>query len=150
MKLSTRTRYAARAMAELATLAPGATRSLRELAENQGLSKKYYESIFSLLKSGGLVKSIRGLDGGYSLAKPPTEITLRDVYEILEGPICPVECVDNPDSCERLEICPTRDTWVEVQRAVTDVLQRTTIQDLADRATQKATSTPDGSHLTPP
>lgn len=135
MKLSTKTRYAARALAELATLEPGATRSARELAGHQELSRKYVESIFSALKSGGLVRSMRGMEGGYALARPAAEITLREVYESLEGPICPVECVDDPECCDRRESCPTRDTWVELQQAITSVLQKTTIQDLADRMT---------------
>ncbi len=132
MKISTRTRYAARAMAELAMDANGPV-SVREVAGRQQISSKYLEHIFKTLTAAGLLRAVRGKSGGYRLARPAETITLRDLFEILEGAIAPVECVDDPECCPRGNACPTHDTWVELKEAIHGVLERTTIQQLAER-----------------
>lgn len=138
VKLSTRMRYAARALAELARVPPPGTASLRAVAGSQDISPKYLEGIFNILRERGVLRTVRGPHGGYALARPPEAISLREVYEIVDGPFAAVDCVDCPESCPRNESCPTRDTWVEIRQAVVDVLQRTTIRDLAERQDEKA------------
>jgi Rrf2 family protein len=138
MKISTRARYAARALAVLASVHPDGTTSVRDIAASQRVSPKYLEQIFNALKTAGLLRAVRGMGGGYALARPPCAITLRDVYEAVDGSVAPVDCVDRRESCWMADVCPTRDTWVEIKQAVSDVLERTTLQDLADRRTQKA------------
>ena len=137
MRLSTRMRYGCRAMAELAVAYPREAVSVREIAENQRLSVKYLEHIASALKEAGLVRAIRGMHGGYALCRPPAQISLSDILHALEGSSAPVECVDNPSLCPFWEICPTRETWVEMGEAIEGVLRRTTLQNLAERAQRK-------------
>jgi Rrf2 family protein len=133
MKLSTAVRYGARAIARVASVYPQRAMSVREVAEHEKISAKYLEHIFRPLKAAGLIRAVRGKQGGYVLAKPPQSITLRDVYESLDGSTAPVDCVDCPELCAMHRDCPTRDTWVELQRAIATVLGTTTIQDLVDR-----------------
>ena len=138
MRLSTRTRYAARALVELASGAVAPV-SIREIAERQHISAKYLEQIFHTLSSVGLVRAIRGKSGGYELAKPPASITMKDVLVAFEGAIA-LECTDDPDRCPLVDTCATRDTWVELKEAILGVLERTTLQDLADRKQAKCSS----------
>jgi Rrf2 family protein len=135
MRLSTRTRYAARALAELAS-ARVTPVSVREIAEGQHISAKYLEQIFHTLNSAGLVRAVRGKSGGYELAKPAASITLKDVFVVFEGSIA-LECTDDPDRCPMVDTCATRDTWVELKEAILRVLERTTLQDLAERKRAK-------------
>ena len=106
----------------------------------QGISAKYLEQILRPLRVAGLIQAVRGKQGGYVLARPPQSITLKDVLEILDGSAAPVDCVDCPDSCAMHDVCPTRDTWVEIKFAIERVLDSTTIQDLVDRKKQTAIS----------
>jgi Rrf2 family protein len=91
----------------------------------------------AILKSAGLVTSIRGAKGGYLLAKPPNQIKLSDVFNCLEGPVATVECVENESYCTRVANCVARQVWTQVQEAITNVLQSITLQDLVDRAKGK-------------
>jgi Rrf2 family cysteine metabolism transcriptional repressor len=133
MRLSTRTRYGCRALAEVAAAYPAGTPSVREIARKQRLSSKYLESIMQALKVAGLVRATRGMHGGYALTHPPSEVKLSDVFRVLEGPSAPVPCVDTPDLCAMSHDCPTRGTWVELKAAIDGVLNRRTLQDLAAR-----------------
>lgn len=133
MQISTKMRYGSRVLSELATAYPDKTLSVRELAERQDISEKYLEHIMSSLKSALIVRSVRGKYGGYELRRPPEDITLAEVFRVLEGPPAPVECVERPDSCSLCGGCPTRPTWVEVRDAIVEVLEDTTVADLEDR-----------------
>ena len=132
MKLSTRARYGARAMVELAKT-PGASRSVRDVARNQRVSAKYLEHIMASLKSAGLVEAVRGLNGGYTLARGPGEIRLSDVILALEGPLAPVDCVSGVRDCPMAADCPTREVWAELKRSIMLTLDRVTLKDLVDR-----------------
>ena len=138
MRLSTAVRYGARAMTQVASAHPARAVSVREVAEQQGISPKYLEHILRPLRSAGLIQAVRGKQGGYVLARPPQSITLKDVFECLDGSAAPVDCVDCPDSCAMHDICPTRDTWVELKLAIETVLESTTILDLVERKKQRA------------
>jgi len=138
MKLSTRVRYAARALVELAAAHPGQTVSLADISAAQQISAKYLEQLLRGLRLAGLVRSVRGQQGGYSLARPPADITLQDVYRAVEKEeLLPVHCTDNPAGCPLGDICSTRDTWVEVNDAIASILERTTIQNLFEKAEEK-------------
>ncbi len=128
-------------MTELAAIYPDKSLSVGEVAHNQHLSPKYLEQIMSALKIAGLVRAVRGMHGGYALVRPPKEITLREVFEALEGATSPVDCVEHPEECPNENVCPTRETWVEITKAVTGVLENTTLQDLADRKKKKTDMT---------
>lgn len=137
MKLSTRTRYAMRAVLELAEHFGKGPLQTRVIAQNQDISTKYLEQIMASLKSTGLIKSQRGAKGGYILANPPEKIKLSDVFDVFEGPVVTVECVTNEKYCNKAGNCVARQVWAEVQRAVRNVLQSMTLQDVIDRAKEK-------------
>jgi Rrf2 family transcriptional regulator, cysteine metabolism repressor len=132
MKLSTRGRYATRALLELALHNSGGTATLKDIAQRQNISLRYLEHLITPLIAAGLVRTTRGPRGGISLAKAPSEIKLSEVIQLLEGSIAPVECVDNPTVCSRADSCATRDIWCQVRNAVTKVLDSVTLLDLVE------------------
>jgi len=134
MKLSTRTRYAMRAMLELAANYGKGPLQTRVIARQQDISVKYLEQLMATLKSAGLIRSQRGVKGGYVLARPPDKIKLSDVFDVFEGPVVTVECVANENYCTRAADCIARQVWSEVQRAVKNVLRSITLKDALDRA----------------
>jgi len=133
MKLSTRTRYATRALLELALHQGEGPVFLKNIAKNQQISLSYLEHLVAPLISGGIIRSIKGPRGGVTLAKRPEDIKLIEVTRLLEGSLAPVACVDHPEVCSRSEKCVTRDIWSEVKAAMKSVLETTTLQDLVDR-----------------
>ena len=137
MKLSTRGRYGTRALLELALHYREGPIPLKDIARSQQISLSYLEHLITPLVTAGIVLSIRGRRGGVSLAKPPEEIKLSEVIRFLEGPIAPVECVNNPGICTRSELCVTRDIWGELKKAMNGVLESTTLQDLVERQKRK-------------
>lgn len=142
MKLNTRMRYGTRAMLELALDYREGPTSIREIADRQGLSAKYLEQLLSALQRAGFVTAVRGSQGGYRLSRPPDQISLREIYDVFEGPGGFVPCVPDPSACERSVFCVTRGTWVQMYEASTEVLGATTLADLVQRIPQKWTSAP--------
>jgi Rrf2 family protein len=112
--------------------------SLRQLTERQCLSLKYMEQIIPLLKSSGLIRSARGARGGYVLARKPSEITLRDIVEALEGSWSLVDCIDDPDLCDRTAECGAYDVWNDIQAAMYQILDSTTLADMTALSKKKA------------
>jgi len=104
-----------------------------EIAENQGISLKYLEALLARLKSAGLVTCVRGKTGGYSLARPPEEISLFDVLRPLEDSLAVVHCTKDPSDCPRLAACVTRDVWMELRDAAERILRRTSLLELVMR-----------------
>jgi Rrf2 family cysteine metabolism transcriptional repressor len=133
MKLSTRTRYGIRALLELAENYGKKPVQLKIIASHQGISVKYLEQLMAILKSAGIVSSVRGSKGGYILAKSPEQIRLSDCFNCLEGPVITVECVENNEYCPRACDCIARSVWAEVQKAVLTVLESKTLQSLLDK-----------------
>lgn len=133
MKLSTRGRYGLRAMIDMAQSDEVGPIATRLIAERQGISERYLEQLMVPLKRAGLVKSVRGSQGGYLLGKKPQDITAGDIVRILEGPIAPVECVSetNPEACSRADYCVTRVVWTKVRDSIAEVLDSYTLADLA-------------------
>ncbi len=136
MRLSTKGRYGVRVLLELA-LRGGGTVPLKDIARSQQISLLYMEHLIAPLISAGIVKSVRGARGGIRLAKPPEEIKLSEIVKLLEGPISPVDCVDNPGTCARSSLCVTRDIWIELKRAIESVLESKTLYDLAEMQRSK-------------
>jgi Rrf2 family protein len=120
MRLSTRGRYGTRLMVDLAQHYADGPIPLAEIAKRQDLSAKYLEQLIILLKGTGLIRSTRGRLGGYMLAKRPEEINLGEIIETLEGRLAIVDCVTEPDLCDRSPDCPTRGIWV----GMTDILKK--------------------------
>jgi Rrf2 family protein len=140
MKVSTRGRYGLRALLDLALHQGEGLVLLKDIARREEVSLPYLEHVITPLIAAGLVKSMRGARGGVSLLKPPSKIKLSEVVELLEGSITPVDCVNNPASCHRSAFCVTRDIWVEVKEAMSQVLDSTTLQDLVERQERKGRS----------
>ena len=134
MKFSTKSRYALRLMAELARYAPGTTVSLKEISERQNLSLKYLEQIVPILNKSGFLKTNRGYQGGYMLAKPPRQYTVGDILRLTEGDLAPVPCAaQDPADCPRSEDCATLPVWRGLNRVINEYLDGITLQDLLDQ-----------------
>jgi Rrf2 family cysteine metabolism transcriptional repressor len=133
MKLSTKGRYGTRALLEMARHYGEGPLLLRDIAERQQISLQYLERLMSPLTKSGLIHSIRGAKGGVWLSRPPQEIRLSQVVEAMEGPIIPVDCIEDPEFCNRAGACATRDVWTGVQHAIYKVLDKITLADLVER-----------------
>lgn len=138
MKLTTKMRYGTRAMLELALHHEQGPLSLAEIAVSQELPDKYLESMFRALHSAGLVRSQRGPQGGYALARPPEQIDLRDIYEVLEGAQPFVQCTVDRSLCPRSPTCVTQEVWARMYEAAMQVLQSTTLADLVARDSNRS------------
>lgn len=137
MKISTKIRYGARAMLELAFRYGEGPIELKEIARKEDISIKYLEQVINPLRAAGLVKAIRGSKGGYALAKPPSAICLYDVVETLEGPLNLLECLRDPKACQKVPSCVTRDIWKEVSDAISKVFYSVTLEDMVNRKKEK-------------
>lgn len=130
MMISTKGRYALRVMLDLADQAEGYL-SLKEIADRQQISVKYLESIAAILNRAGLVRSQRGKDGGYCLARPAKDITAAQVLRLTEGTLSPVACPSlegNP--CQRAETCKTLPLWRVLDETIDRTLSSVTLEDL--------------------
>ena len=131
MMISTRGRYALRILVDLAEHREDGFVPLKEIAERQGISEKYLESIVKLLVKGGLVVGLRGKGGGYRLGKAPDEIRVREALELTEGSLAPVACLEaGAKPCLRADRCRTLPLWEGLNETVRAYLNRFTIQDL--------------------
>ena len=137
MKLSTKGRYGTRAMLDLALHYGQGLILLKDIARRQEISEGYLEHVIIPLKAAGLVTSARGAHGGFALAKPPSEIRLSDIIQVVEGSIALVDCVDDPSVCSLADLCVTRDVWSDMKKAMSGILESTTLQDLVQRQREK-------------
>lgn len=140
MKLSTRGRYASRAVLDIALENNDGPVSLHAVAKRQNISERYLENIMRILASRGLVTSVRGKHGGFRLAKSPKEILLGDIVQAVEGSLSPVECLDAPSKCDRSLTCVTHDVWDKLKKSILDILNSISLQDLIDMHKKKTTS----------
>ncbi|CAG9607985.1 cysteine metabolism transcriptional regulator CymR [Pseudoneobacillus rhizosphaerae] len=124
MKISTKGRYGLTIMIELAKNHGEGPMSLKTIAQANDLSEHYLEQLIAPLRNAGLVKSIRGAYGGYVLGDEPSKITSGDIIRVLEGPISPVEGIEDEEPAKR-------ELWIRIRDAVKDVLDNTTLEDLA-------------------
>ncbi len=137
MKLSTKGRYSTRSMLDLALHFGEGPILIKDISKRQQISERYLEQLFIPLRAAGLVRSIRGVHGGFSLTKTPAEIRLSEIIQAAEGSITPAECVNNPGICTRSKLCATRDIWGELKKAMNGILESTTLQDLAEQQKRK-------------
>lgn len=133
MKLSTRTRYGTRALLDIARHQGDKLVQLKDIARRQNISLHYLEHIIAPLVGAGIVRSTRGARGGLQLTKRPSEIKLSEVVQLLEGTITPVDCVIDPESCNRSDFCVTREVWGEMKKAIDNTLKAITLQNLVER-----------------
>ncbi|MBN1797731.1 MAG: RrF2 family transcriptional regulator [Spirochaetales bacterium] len=129
MRLSKRTRYGIRLVIELAAN-NDKVMNLTEIAKRQDISMKYLSMIIIPLKRAGIVISSRGAHGGYKLLKPPTQITVADIVNLLEGDLEPVECLAHPEICNRTPLCAAKSLWEKLSATVSEFFHSVTIADL--------------------
>jgi Rrf2 family cysteine metabolism transcriptional repressor len=137
MKISTKGRYGTRTLVDLALHEGEGPVQLKDIAERQQISLQYLEHLIGPLIAAGIIRSIRGARGGILLVKRPQDIKLSEIVNILEGSLCIVDCLSNPESCTRYEYCAARDIWCELKDAVNDILESTTLQNLVERQKKK-------------
>ena len=138
MKISAKARYGLRILMDIAQHETAdRPRLMKEICEAQGLSEKFTSRLVIPLREAGMIHSIRGKQGGFRLAKAPTDITLLAVIETLQGPIALLDCLAEPKSCERLGTCPTRLVWSDVNAAVKNTLQAITLESILSRLSGK-------------
>ena len=132
MRVSTKGRYALRIMIDLAEHKDEGNISLKDIAERQGVSLKYLESIAAVFQKEGYVVSHRGKSGGYCLAKSPAEYTIGDILKLSEGSMAPVKCLDEDEHCDKAGECITLPLWEKLDAVIDEYLQSVTLQDLID------------------
>ncbi len=140
MKLSTRARYGTRALLDLARHGGEKPVQLKDIAGRQNISLHYLEHIIAPLVGAGIIRSTRGVRGGLRLTRHPKDVKLIEVIQLLEGSITPVDCISNPETCDRADICVTRDVWCEMKKAIDTALESVTLQDLLEKQRRKETS----------
>ena len=133
MKLSTRTRYGTRALLELALREGEGPVFLKDIAKNQRISLHYLEHLVAPLISGGIIRSTKGPRGGVALARKPEDINMKEIWQLLEGSLAPVECVNDSGACDRSGTCATREIWINLKEVMDRMLERTTLKDLAEK-----------------
>ena len=140
LKISTKGRYALRLMLDLAENQADGYVALKDIAERQGISKKYLEQIVPLLNKAGVLRTTRGFQGGYMLAKAPDKYTVGDILRITEGSLAPVACLDyEPNTCEKCDTCATLPIWQGLYGVITDYLDNITLQDIIDKNNARMT-----------
>jgi len=137
LKISTKGRYALRMLIDLSEHKEDGFISLKEIAERQNISKQYLEQIVSLLHTSNFLRANRGKQGGYMLAKAPSEVTVGQVLRITEGSLVPVACLeDQANQCDRAGACKTLSVWEGLYRLINEYLDGITLQDILDRYEQ--------------
>ena len=130
MKLFTRSRYGTRMMLDLAKHFDDGPVQISQISKRENLSVKYLEQLIIPLKKADLIKSVRGPKGGHMLNKAPGKITVGDIVRILEGGIDLCNCIGNPETCDRIDHCLTRDVWEEATKAMYDKLDSVTLSGM--------------------
>ena len=134
IRLSTKGRYGTRLMLNLAHHYDDGQRTviLKDVSTDEEISIRYLEQIIIPLKINRLVKSIRGAGGGYTLSKDPAEIKLSEILHALEGSCCLVECIEDPDFCNRIETCPTFEIWKGASELLKNYFGNISLRDLVE------------------
>ena len=134
MKISTKGRYALRMLLDLAEHQNEGYIALKDIAERQNISKKYLEQIVAIFNRSDVLKTNRGYQGGYMLAKSPDKYTVGMILRLTEGSRGPVACLDQePNECERSAECITLPVWEGLYKVITEYLDGITLQDIIDQ-----------------
>ncbi len=132
MKISTKGRYGLRILIDLAMNESPKPRLLRDIAMSQQISEKYISRLVIDLRRKGLVRSIRGVNGGFHLGKKPQDVTLLDILEAMEGPISIVDCVTAPSKCKRNAHCAARGIWLQLNEGIRGLMGKITLADILE------------------
>lgn len=139
MKVSTKGRYALRMLLDLAEHQNDGYVALKDIAERQGISKKYLEQIVPALNKSDILRTNRGFQGGYRLAKSPDKYTVGDILCLTEGNLAPVSCLEHePIECKRSCECPTLPVWQGLYKVIKEYLDSVTLQDIIDQQKERS------------
>ena len=130
MKISTKGRYGLRILMDLAIHQSEKPRLIRDIAKSQQISEKYISRLVIALRKAGMIRSVRGVNGGFHLAMKPEDITLLDVIEVMEGPLSIVDCVSMPKRCRLSDNCAPREVWSKLNEDIRDLMRSTTLADI--------------------
>lgn len=130
MKISTKGRYALRVMIDLALNGDENFISLKDIATRQEISNKYLEQIIAMLNKAGYLKTARGNNGGYKLAKKPNEYIIGDILRATEGDLTPIYCLTGEGKCKRKENCKTFSFWKGLDDVINEYVNSRTLEDL--------------------
>jgi len=139
MRLSTKGEYASRAMLELSLRYGEGPLHIKDISQAQHIPERFLEQILLLLKRAGYLKSRKGRQGGYSLAKPPSDISVAEVIRVMDGPLAPIDCVSvmAHETCPMEDSCGLRWLWKEVRDSVAHIMERTSFEVLVRRSKHK-------------
>ena len=138
MRISAKGRYALRMLLDLAEHQHDGYVALKDIAERQNISKKYLEQIVPILNKSDILRTTRGFQGGYRLAKSPEKYTVGEILRLTEGSLSPVACLEyDPVGCERRVDCPTLPLWQGLYRTINEYLNGITLQDLLDHQRER-------------
>ena len=141
MKISTKGRYALRMLVDLAEHQNDGYVALKDIANRQNISKKYLEQIVPVFNKSSILKTNRGFQGGYRLARTPDKYTVGEILRLTEGSLAPVACLDNdPNQCERVAECVTLPVWQGLYKVISEYLDGITLQDILDRQRERYSS----------
>ena len=130
MKLTTKTRYALRALIDLIIHIDEGPVQIKDISERQEISESYLENIFLELRKKNIIKAIKGRNGGFYIERPISDITLFDIIDALNEDISLVPCVENPHICSRADNCPTRPTWVKMKKELEKITSSISLEEL--------------------
>ena len=130
MKISTKGRYGLRILMDLAIHQSDKPRLIRDIAKSQQISEKYISRLVIALRKAGLIRSVRGVNGGFHLDRKPEDITLLEVVEVMEGPLSIVDCVTVPKKCSHHANCAPREIWCKLNEDIRAIMSRTTLADI--------------------
>ena len=134
MRITAKARYGLRILMDIAVNErPERPRTIKEISEAQGIGEKFISRLVVSLRENGMIHSERGRDGGFRLAKAPSDITLLDVIEALQGPISVVDCVGCPRNCDKTKKCVASSIWVDVNSAIRSSLAGITMEKIMAR-----------------
>lgn len=140
MKITAKARYALRILMDIALNEKrNHPRTIREIADEQGIGEKFISRIAVSLREAGMIHSSRGPDGGFRLAKAPCDISLLAIIEALQGEISIVDCISPDESCPRKGTCVTRTVWSDVNTLIRSTLRTVTLEQILMRVETGAT-----------
>ena len=142
MKITAKSRYALRILLDVATHGDGSLRTIRQVAETQGISEKFISRIAVPLRRAGFISTTRGVNGGFRLARLPSKITLLSIVEAIDGPLALVHCLARPGVCGRQGACAAEIAWGKVNEALAEALRGVTLQDVIENHRRFAPSAP--------
>ncbi len=134
MKITKKGEYALRALVDLALNHKKGIRQIHDIVKNENIPEKFLEQIFILLKNAGIVQSKRGVKGGYYLSRSPDKISLAEIIRVVDGPLSPIECINNNLNCPNELTCGIRSIMMDVGNLTAEILNKITLAEVCKRS----------------